>query len=106
MKNRSLLYFSIPAAVLAILFYFLSFPSLDTIKNSTESKLRELEKEASTDLDSIHRQLHHSSKSNFVNYLATNYANTFTKKGIAYFIYENDSLQFWTDHSPAVGNYM
>jgi len=106
MKNRFLLYFSIPAAVLAILFYFLSFPSLDTIKNSTESKLQELEKEASVDLDSIHRQLHHSSKSNFVNYLATNYANAFTKKGIAYFIYENDSLQFWTDNHPAVENYM
>ena len=106
MKNKSLLHISILAAVFATLFYFLSFPSLITIQHSTESKLYELEQEASIDLDSIHKQLHHSTATNFVNYLAKNYANTFTKKGIAYFIYENDSLQFWTDNHPAVENYM
>ncbi|MEO8761401.1 MAG: hypothetical protein ABI388_08510, partial [Bacteroidia bacterium] len=106
MKNKNLLYISLPAAVLAILFYFLSFPSLDTIKNGTEKKIQTLEQEAAIDLDSIHKQLHHSSENNFVNYLAKNYANTFTKKGIAFFIYENDSLQFWTDNHPAVENYM
>jgi signal transduction histidine kinase len=106
MRNKLLLYISLPAAVLAILFYFLSFPSLNKIKRNTEKKLQALEQEAVVDLDSIHKQLHHSSKNNFVNYLAKNYANTFAKKGIAFFVYENDSLQFWTDNHPAVENYM
>ena len=106
MRNKLPLYISLPAVVLTVLFYFLSFSSLTTIKNSTEIKLKTLEQEALVDLDSIHKQLHHSSKNDFVNYLAKNYTNTFTKKGIAFFIYENDSLQFWTDNHPAVENYM
>jgi two-component system nitrogen regulation sensor histidine kinase NtrY len=106
MRNKLLLYISFPVAVLAILFYFLSFPFLTNIKSSTEKKLQELEQEAIVDLDSIHKQLRYSSKNDFVNYLAKNYANTFSKKGIAFFIYENDSLQFWTDNHPAVENYM
>ncbi|HXD92352.1 MAG TPA: HAMP domain-containing sensor histidine kinase [Bacteroidia bacterium] len=106
MKNKLLLYISLPAAVLAVVFYFLSFPSFTNIKNTTEKKLQKLNEEATVDLDSIHKHLHYSSKNDFVNYLAKNYANTFTEKGIAFFIYENDSLQFWTDNHPAVENYM
>ncbi|HXU26128.1 MAG TPA: hypothetical protein VN698_02765, partial [Bacteroidia bacterium] len=106
MKNRLLLYISIPAAVLVVIFYFLSFPSFNKIKSTTEKKLQNLNQEATVDLDSIHQHLHHSSKNDFVSYLAKNYANTFTEKGVAFFIYENDSLQFWTDNHPAVENYM
>jgi two-component system nitrogen regulation sensor histidine kinase NtrY len=106
MKHKLLLYISLPAAVLAVLFYFLSFPSYNDIKNTTEKKLQELNQVATVDLDSIHKHLHHSSKNDFVNYLVKNYSNTFTEKGIAFFIYENDSLQFWTDNHPAVENYM
>ncbi|HKC67303.1 MAG TPA: hypothetical protein VKG26_03685, partial [Bacteroidia bacterium] len=106
MKNKLLLYISLPAAVSAVVFYFLSFPSFEAIRTATEKKLQKLDQEAVSDLDSIHKHLHHSSKNDFVNYLAKNYTNTFTEKGIAFFIYENDSLQFWTDNHPAVENYM
>ena len=106
MRNKLLLYISLPAVVLAVLFYFLSFPSFNSIKDSTEQNLHALEKEAAVDLDSIHKNLHHYPKNDFVNYLAKNYADLFKKKGIAFFIYENDSLQFWTDNHPAVENYM
>lgn len=106
MKHKLLLYISLPLAILAVVFYFMSFPSYDTIKVHTEKKLQQLDEQALVNLDSIHRHLHYSSKSNFVNYLAKNYANTFTDKGISFFIYENDSLQFWSDNHPAVENYM
>jgi len=106
MKNKLLLYISLPVAVLAVVFYFLSFLSFENIKETTEKKLQKLDIEATIDLDSIHQHLHHSSKNDFVSYLAKNYSNTFTEKGISFFIYENDSLQFWTDNHPAVENYM
>ncbi len=106
MKNKRLLYTSFPPAVLSILFYFLSFPSLTTIKHNTEKKLYALEQKASNDLDSIYKQLQLSPKKNFTTYLSKNYAKSFADQGIAFFIYENDSLQFWTDNHPAVENYM
>ncbi len=106
MKNKLSLSISLIMAVLAIVFYFLSFPSVNTIKEQTEKHLHKLEQEANLQLDSIHQHLHHSSKKNLVEYLAKEYVNTFNDKGIAFFIYENDSLQFWTDNHPAVENYM
>ncbi|MHB8261821.1 MAG: sensor histidine kinase [Bacteroidia bacterium] len=106
MKNKLSLYVSSIMAILAIIFYFLSFPSIDSIKKQTEKNLHELEQEANLQLDSIHQHLHHSSKKTFVDYLAKNHSSAFFEKGIAFFIYENDSLQFWTDNHPALENYM
>ena len=106
MKKRLSLYISLIAAVLATFFYFLSYPSNYTIKEQTEKHIHKLEQEVNIQLDSIHKHLHYSSKKNLVAYLATEYANTFNEKGISFFIYENDSLQFWTDNHPAVENYM
>ena len=106
MKKNLLLYLSQPIAILAIAFYFLSFPSIDFIKKNTESKLHKLELEANIQLDSIYKHLNHSPKNIFTSYLTSKYSNTFNDKGIAFFIYDNDSLQFWTDNHPAVENYM
>jgi signal transduction histidine kinase len=106
MQKKLSLYISLFTAILAIVFYFLSFPSVNSIKEETGKHLHRLEQKANLQLDSIHQHLHHSSKKNFVEYLAKEYAATFNERGIAYFIYENDSLQFWTDNHPAVENYM
>jgi len=106
MQKKLLVYISLLTGVLAVVFYFLSFPSANAIKIEAEKHLYKLEQEANLQLDSIHQHLHHSSKKSFVEYLVKEYATTYTKKGIAYFIYENDSLQFWTDNHPAVENYM
>ena len=106
MKKKFLLYLSLLLAIPAIAFYFLSFPSAASIQKKTETRLFELEQEATRGLDSIHQHLHHSPRNNFIAYLSGNYANLFNEKGIAFFIYDNDSLQFWTDNHPAVENYM
>jgi two-component system nitrogen regulation sensor histidine kinase NtrY len=106
MKNKLLLYLSLPVAILAIVFYFLSFPSGGSIKKNTEKRLYELEQEANVQLDSIYSHLHYSSKKDFTTYLINTYQNKFIEKGLSFFIYENDSLQFWTDNHPAVENYM
>ena len=34
------------------------------------------------------------------------YSRLFEKEGIAFLIYDNDTLKFWTDHSIAVENYL
>jgi len=106
MRKKLPLYISLITAMLAIVFYFLSFPSANTIKEQAEKHLHKLEQKANLQLDFIHQHLHHSTKKNFVEYLAKDYTTTFNENGIAYFIYENDSLQFWTDNHPAVENYM
>ena len=86
MQKKLPLYISLLTAVLAIVFYFLSFPSANSIKKETEKHLHKLEQKANTQLDSIYQHFHHSSKKNFVEYLAKEYATTFNERGIAYFI--------------------
>ncbi len=104
-KNRWL-WLSLSTAALGFLCYFLSFVSDEQVKRQTEKELHKLEQKAGVYLDSVHFHLHNSPKRTFVNYLAATYKNTFSEEGIACFIYENDSLQYWTDNHAAVENYM
>jgi signal transduction histidine kinase len=94
------------AAALALFFFYASFPNEQKIKDRAEQRLHVLEEKTTVYLDSIHRRLHSLDKKAFVGYLASQYRNTFDEDGIACFIYENDSLQYWTDNRVAVENYM
>ncbi|HWY37689.1 MAG TPA: hypothetical protein VNY73_03960, partial [Bacteroidia bacterium] len=106
MTKKRWLWLSLSVAVLGILCHLFSFVSGNEIKNHTEKELHKLEHKAEVYLDSIHYNLHHHSKNVFVSYLAGAYKNTYNEEGIACFIYENDSLQYWTDSRVAVENYM
>src|SRR3954463_4309823 len=97
---------SLLAAAIGLLCYSLSFVSDTQVKKQTEKELSKLEQSAAAYLDSVHFHLHHDPQKAFVNYLASSYKNTFSEEGIACFIYENDSLQYWTDNHAAVENYM
>ena len=105
-RHKLLLIVIALAAVLSAFFYVLSYPSIQRIQDHSEKKLSILESIAEQQLDSIYHHLHHSSKKDFVYDLSNRYKNLYNEKGIAFFIYENDSLQFWTDNHPAVENYM
>lgn len=106
MVKKNLLWVSLVSLALALLCYSLSFVPASDIKGNTEKELHKLEYRAEAYLDSIYGQLHNSPRRAFVNYLANNYKNAYSEDGIACFIYENDSLQFWTDNRMAVENYM
>ncbi len=106
MAKKRWLWLSLAMAVIGFLCYFFSFVTNAEIKKQTEKELHKLEHKAESYLDSIHQHLHHSPKKAFINYLAAAYKNTFNEDGIACFIYENDSLQYWTDSRVAVENYM
>ncbi|MGZ3904686.1 MAG: HAMP domain-containing protein, partial [Bacteroidia bacterium] len=106
MVKKNLLWVSLISLALASLCYFLSFVPASDIKGNTEKELHKLEYKAEAYLDSIYKQLNNSPRRSFVNYLAGNYKNAYSDDGIACFIYENDSLQFWTDSRMAVENYM
>lgn len=104
--KRWLLFIAAAAFALCACFYFLAFSSPRAIKSNTEKKLHKLEKQAAVQLDSIYNHLHHASRRDFISYLSGNFTSSFRTKGIAYYVYENDSLQYWTDNHPAVENYM
>ncbi|MGZ3861786.1 MAG: ATP-binding protein [Bacteroidia bacterium] len=106
MVKKNLLWVSVVSLAAALLCYFLSFIPGTDIKGNTEKELHKLEFKAEGYLDSIYRKLHNSPRRAFVNYLADKYKNAYNEDGIACFIYENDSLQFWTDSRMAVENYM
>ena len=106
MTRTRWLWMSLAMAAIGLLCYYFSFVSTHEIKSGTEKRLHRLERRADVYLDSIYNHLHNSNKRSFVNYLSTSYKNTFNEDGIACFIYENDSLQFWTDNRVAVENYM
>ncbi len=106
MSKRAWLWFSFLLAALSLVCYFFSFVSLDSAGQKTEENLHRLEKKAEAYLDSVHTQLHNSSKKSFVNYLSANFNDTYTNEGIACYVYENDSLLYWTASRAAVENYM
>jgi len=106
MTKKRWLWLSLATAALGLLCYFFSFVTNAEVKKQTEKELHKLEHKAELYLDNIHKHLHHTPKKTFVNYLAATYKNTFNEDGIACFIYENDSLQYWTDSRVAVENYM
>ncbi len=106
MSKRACLWFSLALAALSVLAYFFSFTTLQGAKEKAEKNLSGLEKKAETYLDSVHSHLHNSGKKAFVNYLSANFTVTYAKEGVACFVYENDSLLYWTDSHPAVENYM
>ncbi len=100
------LWLSFATAVIGLWCYYFSFVSNSEVKKGTETNLHVLEHKAVSLLDSIHSHLHNTPKRNFVNYLALSFPSTYNEEGIACFIYENDSLQYWTDSHVAVENYM
>lgn len=106
MIKKKGLFLSLTIGVLGMVCHFFSFISNDEIKRHTEKKLHIVEHKAEAYLDSIYQHLHYSPKKVFVNYLANVYKDTYSEEGIACFIYENDSLQYWTDSHVAVENYM
>jgi two-component system, NtrC family, nitrogen regulation sensor histidine kinase NtrY len=106
MVKKKWLWLSLSMGLLGTLCYFFSFVSNADVKNHTEKELHKLEHKAAGYLDSIYEHLHHSPKKAFVNYLAASYQDTYNQEGIACFIYENDSLLYWTDSRVAVENYM
>ncbi|MBS1646039.1 MAG: HAMP domain-containing histidine kinase [Bacteroidetes bacterium] len=106
MKSKRLFFFSFFLFLLAGCCYYLSFPSIKRIENSTQKKIKELEYQANISLDSIYEKLNQNNEKEFFHFLSTRFVNTFNKTGVAFFVYENDSLQFWTDNHPAVENYM
>jgi two-component system nitrogen regulation sensor histidine kinase NtrY len=106
MADKKWLWLSLSTTVLGIWFYFLSFVSTTEIKKHTEGELHKLESKAEVFLDSIYRHLNHTPRKAFVSYLAKAYQESYNEEGIACFIYENDSLQYWTDSRVAVENYM
>src|ERR1700751_5347617 len=106
MAGEKWIWLSLSLALLGLLCYFFSFVSDIDIKNHTEKELHKLEHKAEGYLDSIYEHLHHSPQKAFVNYLAGSYRDTYNQDGIACFIYENDSLLYWTDSRVAVENYM
>lgn len=106
MSKRTCLFFSFLLAGVSLLCYFFSFVSPADAKKRTEENLQLLEKKAESYLDSVHHHLHNSPKKNFISYLSSGFSETYSAEGIACFIYENDSLQYWTANRPAVENYM
>lgn len=106
MSKKACLWFALLSVSAALLFYFFSFISIDEAKTRAESRLHELESKAGSYLDSVHKHLHTTAKRNFISYLASAFNNTYSEEGIACFVYENDSLQYWTDNRAAVENYM
>jgi two-component system, NtrC family, nitrogen regulation sensor histidine kinase NtrY len=72
---------------------------------SYENKLHALETEAKTELDSLTRFFQDKDAFRIFSEREKKYENLYAAKGIVYLVYENDSLIFWSDHSPAVENY-
>lgn len=70
-----------------------------------QNKLNELEKEAKKSLDEIYLLSQNKSPAKLFDLKEKKYLNLFKNKGIVFLVYENDSLIFWSDHSPAVENY-
>ncbi|HXB42209.1 MAG TPA: ATP-binding protein [Bacteroidia bacterium] len=106
MSKKTCLWFSLGLTAVSLLCYFFSFVTLNGAKEKAEKNLSVLEKKAEVYLDSVHQHLHGSDKKSFVNYLSANFNETYPKEGIACFVYENDSLLYWTDSHAAVENYM
>jgi two-component system, NtrC family, nitrogen regulation sensor histidine kinase NtrY len=106
MIKKKWLWLSLSMALLGIVCHFFSFVSNADVKDHTEKELHKLEHKAAGYLDSIYEHLHHSPQKAFVNYLASTYQDIYNRDGIACFIYENDSLLYWTDNRVAVENYM
>jgi len=106
MSKKACLWFSFLFAAVSLLGYFFSFVTLPEAQQKAERNLHVLERRAENYLDSVHQYLHHSSKKTLVNYLSANFNDTYTQEGIACFVYENDSLLYWTASRAAVENYM
>jgi len=106
MSKRTGLWLSFLFAAVSLLGYFFSFVTLPEAQQRAEGNLHALERKAENYLDSVHQHLHHSSKKTLVNYLSANFNDTYTREGIACFVYENDSLLYWTASRAAVENYM
>jgi two-component system nitrogen regulation sensor histidine kinase NtrY len=92
---------------LSVIEFTLLFNTKSSIQDSTqriEKKLHPLELEAKAGLEDLYNTFKNN-ETYIRNWEENKYENLFKEKGIVYLIYENDSLIFWTDNSPAIENY-
>src|SRR6185369_16216808 len=106
MSKKNCLWLSAILAAVALLCYFFSFVSPEKARAVAEKNLHVLEKKAEVYLDSVHDHLQHANKRALINYLSADFKDTYANEGIACFVYENDSLLYWSDNRVAVENYM
>lgn len=106
MSKRAGLITAFGLAALSLLLYYFSFITPQDARVRAEKNLLGLEAKAQVYLDSVYRNLKTLPKKNLAYYLSNNFSETYTREGIACFVYENDSLLYWTDNRVAVENYM
>ena len=104
-KNKSLL-LGIVSLLTGIIFLYFSLLDPASENKRASKNLQDLERKAKINLDSISFQFNHTTREGFVQYLAQRYSDFYNQNGISFFIYENDSLQYWSESRVAVENYM
>ncbi|MBC7861623.1 MAG: hypothetical protein IAF38_01535, partial [Bacteroidia bacterium] len=84
---------------------FLNDSPVSKYISSFQKKLHKLEIQAKNGLDEIAGSDKKGSSGTLFREKEKEFENLYSTTGIVYLVYENDSLIFWSDHSPAVENY-
>ena len=102
--RNSLFLFLLLSSLIGLVF-FLKRQSLTDYVERYEKKLHVLEQEAMAGLDKLYWNFQADERTKAASSELGESGSLFRERGIVYLVYENDSLVFWSDYSPAVENY-